>query len=170
MNQRAKSGSRFEGNLWKSMNNSLYGKTMENIRDRICIKLLRTGEEARTMFSKPLYKGHIRFSDNLIGVLNNISSVKFDKSIYLGMCTICILDYSKLLMYQFYYEKINKLWPSNEIIGYDTDSFFFNIQTKDVYEDLKFIQDDSNTSNYPETNPLLSKKNKKVIGKFKDEL
>ena len=77
----------FEKNLWKLMNNSFYGKTMENIRDRIRIKLLRTGEEARTMFSKPLYKDHIMFSDNLIGVLNNISSVKFDKPIYLGMTT-----------------------------------------------------------------------------------
>ena len=51
-------------------------------------------------------------------------------------------------MYQFYYEKINKLWSSNEIIGFDTDSFFLNIQTKDVYEDLKLIQDDLDTSNY----------------------
>ena len=72
-----------------------------------------------------------------------------------------ILDYSKLLMYQFYCEKINKLWPSNEIIGYDTDSFFLNIPTKDVYEDLKLIQEDIDTSNYLETNPLFSKKNKK---------
>ena len=51
--------------------------------------------------------------------------------IYIGMC---ILDYSKLLMYQFYIEKINKLWPSLEIIGYD--SFFLNIPTEDVYEDF----------------------------------
>ena len=79
------------------------------------------------MFSKPLYKDHIIFNDNLIGVLNNIPFVKFDKPIYLGMC---ILDCSKLLMYQFYYKKINKLWPSNEIIGYDTDSFFLNIWTE----------------------------------------
>ena len=102
------------------MKNSFYGKTMENIRGRVSIKLLETGQEARTMFSKPLYKDHIIFNDNLIGVLNNISSVKFDKPIYLGMC---VLDYSKLLMYQFYYEKINKLWPSNDTdYGYDTDS------------------------------------------------
>ena len=90
---------------------------------------------------------------------------------------MCILDYSKLLMYQFCYVKINKLWPSNEIIGYDTDSFFLNIQTKDVCEDLKFIQDDLDTSNYschwPEGDArcsLFSNKNKKVISKFKDEL
>ena len=149
---------------------------MENIWNRICIKLLRTGEEARTMFSKPLYK-HITFNDELIGVVNNIPSIKFDKPIYLGMC---ILDCSKILMYKFCFEKINKLWPSNEIIGYDTDSFFLNIPAEDVYEDLKLIQDDLDTSNYPKTinhwpeddvrYSLFSEKNKKVIGKFKDEL
>ena len=118
---------------------------MENIRGRVSIKLLETEKEARTMFSKPLYKDHIIFNNNLVGVLNNISSVKFDKRIYLGMC---VLDYSKLLMYQFYYEKINKLWSSNEIIGHGTDSFFLNIPTEDVYEDLKLIQDYLDTSNY----------------------
>ena len=64
-----------------------------------------------------------------MAVLNNVLSVKFDKPIYLGMC---ILDYSKLLMYQFYYERINNLWPMNQIIGYDTDSFFLNIETENV--------------------------------------
>ena len=83
---------------------------------------------------------------------------------------MCILDYSKLLMYQFYYERINKLWPNNQIIGYDTDSFFLNIETEDVYEDMKLIQDDLDTSNYPSDHFLYSTKNKKVIGKFKDEL
>ena len=103
------------------MNNAFYGKTMENIRDRVSIKLLNTEQEVRKMFIKPLYKDHIIFNDNLIAVLNNIPFVKFDKPIYLEMC---VLDYSKLLMYAFYYEVINKLWPNNEIIGFDTDSFF----------------------------------------------
>ena len=154
------------------MNNAFYGKTMENIRGRVSIKLLNTEQDVRKMFSKPLYKDHIIFNDNLIAVLNNIPSVKFDKPIYLGMC---VLDYSKLLMYAFYYEVINKLWPNNEIIGFDTDSFFLNIYTKDVYEDMKKISEHLDTSNYSQIEgdacyPLFSKNNKKVIGKFKDEL
>ena len=104
---------------------------------------------------------------NLIAVLNNVSSVKFDKPIYLGMC---VLDYSKLWMYIFYYEVINKLWPNNEIIGFDTDSFFLDIYTEDIYEDMKKISEHLDTSNYGKDHPLFSKNNKKVIGKFKDEL
>ena len=145
------------------------------ILERLNVKMFKTHEEARSMFSKPLYKDHVVFNDNLVAVLNNVSSVKFDKPIYLGMC---ILDYSKLLMYQFYYERINKLWPRNQIIGYDTDSFFLNIETEDVYKDMKLIQDDLDTSNYAKSGSknhssdhfLYSTKNKKVIGKFKDEL
>ena len=80
------------------MNNAFYGKTMQNLRARVVVKMLNTHEEARKMYSKPTYKDHVVFNDTLIAVLNNILSVKFDKPIYLGMC---ILDYSKLLMHQF---------------------------------------------------------------------
>ena len=73
------------------MNNAFYGKTMENIRGRVIVKMFNTHEESRTMFSKPAYKDHVVFNDNFIAVLNNVPSVKFDKPIYLGMC---ILDYT----------------------------------------------------------------------------
>ena len=56
------------------------------------------------------------------------------------------------------------------ILSYDTDSFFLNISTEDVYEDLNLIQDCLDTSIYPETNSLFLNMNKKGIGKFKDEL
>ena len=165
--ERTKAKTNFEKDLWKLMNNAFYGKTMENIRGRVSIKLLNNGEEAKKMFSKPTYKDHIIFNENLLAVLNNIPSVKFDKPIYLGMC---ILDYSKLLMYKFYYETINIVWPNNQIIGYDTDSYFLDIKTEDVYRDLKEIEHNLDLSDYPSTSSLHSNKNKKIIGKFKDEL
>ena len=166
-NERMKANSEFEKNLWKLMNNSFYGKPMENIRGRVSVNLQSTKQEARKMFSKPTYKDHIIFNEDLTAVLNNVSSVKFDKPIYLGMC---VLDYSKLLMYMFYYEVLNKTWPDNEINGFDTDSFFLNIYTEDIYEDMKKIIEHLDTSNYEKDNPLFSNNNKKVIGKFKDEL
>ncbi|CAC5358484.1 unnamed protein product [Mytilus coruscus] len=81
-----------------------------------------------------------------------------------------ILDYSKQLMYDFYYNVVNKLWKKNELIASDTDSIFLNIKTEDIYEDMKKIEDELDTSGYPKDHPLYSEKNKKVIGKFKDEL
>ena len=73
-------------------------------------------------------------------------------------------------MYRFYYEVINEVWSDNEIIGFDTDSYFLSIKTKDIFKDFKKVQDELDTSDYPKDHPLYSVDNKKVIGKFKDEL
>ena len=166
-NQRTKAKSNFEKDLWKLMNNTFYGKTMENIRNRHEVKLCNDENEVKKFINKPNFKDSIIFNENLVGIINNITSIKFNKPIYLGQV---ILDYSKLLMYKFYYETINDMWPDNEIIGFDTDSFFLNIYTDDVYKDMKYIRDELDTSDYPKDHPLYSTLNKKVIGKFKDEL
>ena len=165
--QRKKAKTNFEKDLWKLMNNAFYGKTMENIRGRNELKLSSDYNEIKKSINKPNFKNSIIFNENFVGIINNVTSLKFDKPIYLGMC---ILDYSKLLMYQFYYDVVNELWKKNELVASDTDSIFLSIKTKDIYEDLKQIQDYLDTSGYPEDHPLHSQKNKKVIGKFKDEL
>lgn len=64
-------------------------------------------------------------------------------------------------MYNFYYNVINKLWEKNELVASDTDSIFFCIKTKDIYEDMKEIIDELDTSDYPKNHPLYSEKNKK---------
>ena len=81
-----------------------------------------------------------------------------------------ILDYSKLLMYEFYYNVINKQFPDNEVLYSDTDSLVLNIYTEDLYKELENIKDELDTSDYPKDHPLYSDENKKVVGKFKDEL
>ena len=166
-NQRTLAKSDFEKDLWKLMNNSFYGKTCENIRDRCEIKLCKKEQEVEKYINKPDFREAVKLQVNLYVVMNNITSVTFNNPIYTGMC---VLDYSKLLMYKFYYETINVIWPDNEVLLYDTDSFFLNIFTDDVYEDMKQIQNDLDTSDYSKDYTLYSNQNKKVIGKFKDEL
>ena len=83
---------------------------------------------------------------------------------------MAVLDYSKLLMYKFYYEVVNKRWTKNGIIALDTDCLFLSIKTKDIYEDMKEIIDILDTSDYPKDHKLQANEIKKVIGKFKDEL
>jgi hypothetical protein len=60
--------------------------------------------------------------------------------------------------------------PNIEILNVDTDSFFLSIEADDLYEDMKKIQDRLDTSDYPKDHLLCSEENKKVNGKFKDEL
>ena len=166
-NQRTKAKTLFEKDLWKLMNNSFYGKTLENIRGRSSVKLTTSRSEAKKSISKPNFKDSVIFNENFVGILSNVTSIKFNKPIYLGQA---ILDHSKSLMYQFYYDVIMPLWPRNQVIASDTDSLILMIPTKDLYEDLKGIQEHLDTSDYPKDHPLYSLMNKKVIGKFKDEL
>ena len=94
-----------------------------------------------------------------------------NKPIYLGMS---ILDISKTLMYEFWYDYIKPKYQEKAKLCYmDTDSFIIHIKTEDFYEDIaNGVEKWFDTSNYDENNkrPLVIGKNKKVIGLFKDEL
>ena len=77
-------------------------------------------------------------------------------------------------MFDLFSDKMEKVvmknWNNVDVIGFDTDSYFLNIQTEDVYEDMKNIQNELDTSAYDKNHFLSNQTNKKVIGKFKDEL
>ena len=91
-----------------------------------------------------------------------------NKPIYVGMS---VLDLSKHLMYDFYYNHLKKLYTHNIRLLYtDTDSLIVHVQTDDLYKDMAQNLDDYDTSNYQSDHPLFSTANKKIIGKFKDEL
>ena len=164
---RTKTDNDFEKDFWKLMNNAFYGKTMENISNRCMVELTNTPEILKRLASKDNFKDIIDFNGDFKAVLLNYKSMYFHKPIYLGMC---VLDYSKLVMYKFYYDTIEKYFPYNEILYCDTDSMIINIYTEDLYKDLEQIKDYLDKSDYPKDHPLYSVDNKKAIGKFKDEL
>ena len=96
------------------------------------------------------------------------TTVKFNKPIQIGMT---ILDLSKTLMYRFHYDYVKPKWGDKAALVFpETDSLCYEIQTNDIYEDIK---DDASewfdTSNYEEDHPLFSKKNKKQVWFMKDE-
>ena len=166
-NQRTKANTNFEKDIWKLMNNSFYGKTCENIRGRVDIQIHNDKNKVMKEISHPKFKDSIILNEDLIIIVNSVLKQKFDKPIYTGFS---VLEYAKLLMYNFYYDVVEKQWPyKNEIMYGDTDSLMLNIQTDDVYKDLDNILHELDTSDYPTTHPLFSNENKKVIGKFKDE-
>ncbi|XP_011861998.1 PREDICTED: uncharacterized protein LOC105558737 [Vollenhovia emeryi] len=128
----------FEKNLYKLMNNAVFGKTMENVRNRVDVKLItkwegRRGAEA--MIAKPNFHSRSIFSENLIAVELRKLEVKFNKPIYVGMC---ILDISKICLYEFHHEYMLPLYSHRCKIMYtDTDSLIYHIQCEDVYETMK---------------------------------
>ena len=85
------------------MNNSVFGKTLENIRNRVDIRLISTDKVAQKLTAKPNYDCCTIFDENLIAVHMKNTKLYFNKPVYLGMR---ILDLSKCFMYDFHYNYI----------------------------------------------------------------
>ena len=158
----------FEKDIFKSMNNAVFGKTMENIRKHRDIKLVTT-DKINKLVIEPNYHTMNYISEDLSTIEMNKMKVKINKPIYLGLS---ILDISKILMYEFWYDYIKLKYGNDVKLCYmDTDSFVMNIKTNDFYKDISNdVEKRFDTSNYEVNRPLPTGKNKKVIGLMKDEL
>ena len=140
---------------------------MENVRKHKDIKLVTPDKRRNQLVSEPIYHATKHFSENLLAIEMKKIKVKTNNPVYLGFS---ILEISKTLMYEFWYDYVKPKYQDNEKLCYiDTDNFIFNIETKDSYED---IADDAekrfHTSNYECNRPLPKGKNKKVIGLMED--
>ena len=170
-NLRTKAKNNFEKDFYKLMNNSVFGKTMENIRKRVDVKLVNTEEKIRKLVAKPNLKGQPKiFSENFVTVQMKRTNLKMDKPVYLGMC---ILDLSKTIMYEFHYDYIKRKYGDKaKLLFTDTDSLMYEIETEDFYKDISGdVKDRFDTSDYPENHPsgIPTGINKKVLGMCKDE-
>ena len=169
-NLRTKAKNNFEKDFFKLMNNSVFGKTMENIRNRKDIKLVTSKKSALKLISKPNFKNRTIFTENLISVHMGKTKLIFNKPVYVGMC---ILDVSKTLMYDFHYNYIKKKYNDQALLLMtDTDSLCYEIETEDFYKDISSdVETKFDTSAYPKDHPsgIKTGVNKKVIGMMKDE-
>ena len=158
----------FEKDLFKLMNNAAFGKTMENIRKHRTIKLVTTDKKRNKLVSEPNYHTMNYISEDLSIIEMNKTKVKMNKPIYLGLS---ILDISKILMYEFWYDYMKPKYNDNVKLCYmDTDSFVMDIKTNDFYKGISNDVDKRfDTSNYEVNRPLPTEKNKKAIGLMKDE-
>ena len=143
---------------------------MENIRNRLDIKLVNNKKRAEKLTAKPNFDHCNIFSEDLVAIHMKKTELKFDKPIYLGMC---ILDLSKTLMYDFHYNYIKQKYGDKAKLFFtDTDSLMYEIQTEDFYKDIsEDVKHRFDTSDYPPNHPsgIPSGFYKKVIGMFKDE-
>ena len=158
----------FEKDLFKLMNNAVFGKTMENIRKHRNIKLVASRGRYLKTVMKSNFKSGILFGENLMGCEMGKIKVVMNRPVYLGQA---ILDLSKIVMYEFHYDYMVPKYGENLTLCYmDTDSLVYHIKTMDFYTD---IADDVptrfDTSGYC-SRPLPIGLNKKVIGLMKDEL
>ena len=159
----------FEKDFYKLMNNSVFGKTMENIRHHRDIKLVNNKEDYLKQVMKPNFKGGTLMGADLMSCEMGKVKVKMNKPVYLGQA---ILDLSKTIMYEFHYNYIKRKYNENnlKLLYMDTDSLVYDIKTETFYKDIaEDVETRFDTSGYEPDRPMIGK-NKKVIGLMKDEL
>ncbi|XP_025266900.1 uncharacterized protein LOC112638811 [Camponotus floridanus] len=152
------------------MNNAVFGKTMENVRNRVDVRFATRWDGrfgAETFISKPNFHSRSVFSENLMAVELRKLEAKIDKPTYVGMS---ILDISKIRLYAFH-EYMSPLYGNKcKILYTDTESLIYSIECEDAYERMKRDIDRFDTSDYAVNNPYgVPRANKKVLGLIKDE-
>jgi hypothetical protein len=148
----------FEKDFYKLLNNAVYSKTCDNVLKRQDIHLVTDAKKTKRLINRPHCNGFRIFTEYLAAVSMQKLTAKIDKPTYVGFT---VLEYSKLLMYRFNYDQVLKRRPDRRarLILTDTDSLLYEIETDDVYAD---IRDDPelhawfDNSNYPTDHPLYS--------------
>lgn len=165
-NKRKEAKNDFEKDFFKLMNNAVFGKTMENVKNRIDLKLTLDPKYAIKYFSKFNFKDS-RYFKGLFLIEMFRAEIQYNKPVYVGTS---VLDLSKLCMMDFHYNTIHKNFENNyNLIYSDTDSLIYSIKHDDIYEWIKDNKIHFDLSDSIRTE-LKDNTNKKVIGKFKDEL
>jgi hypothetical protein len=163
----------FDKDFFKLMNNSVFGKTMENIENRVDIKFATDRKKALKYSAKPNFNRAVIFDENLVALHMNKTQIVFNKPIYLGAA---ILDISKIRMYEFHYDYITPKYGNRaKLLFTDTDSLCYSILTDDFYQDIaEDVESTFDTSDNPKDHPAVAlgfkvRCNNKKIGMFKDE-
>ena len=157
----------FEKDFFKLMNNSVFGKTMENLRKRVDVRLVTNENKLNKLTSNPTYVSRKIFNENLMAVHKVKETLTLNRPAYVGMC---ILDLSKMLTYDFHYNYMKKKYNNRaRLLFTDTDSSTYGIEAKDVYKEFWNDKDMFDNSDYPESSPYYCNVSKKIVGKFKDE-
>ena len=151
------------------MNNSVFGKTMENVRNHTHIISVTSDKIRKRLVSEPNYHSHKKFSEHMMTIEMKKIRVKMTKPLYSGMS---ILDISETLMHEFWCDCIKPKYGNREKLCYtDTDSFVVYFKTEDFLKIFPMmLRDDTSNYNENDKRPLPIGKNKNIPGLFKDEL
>ncbi|CAL1296423.1 unnamed protein product [Larinioides sclopetarius] len=166
--QRKQAKTTFEKDFFKLLNNAVYGKTMENLRNRIKFDIVQTKKKAEKLVASPAFHSFTIFDENLVAVQRKLTRLYFNRPIQVGFN---ILELSKVLMYDFHYNIILKKYGDKaKLLFTDTDSLCYELITDDLNRDFEEMKQYFDFSDYSHDHPLYSVENKKKIGFFKDEL
>lgn len=171
--RRAASTHKFQKDFYKLKNNSLFGKTVENLRKRMNLRLVHNERQLLTYSSKATFQRLHMIDDDFASVALGKETICLNRPVYVGQA---ILDLSKLRMYRLQYVELEKYRQEFnceiEVIAGDTDSFFLHCRGVDVQNKLlpAMLRDELlDTSNFDPSHALYTTRFTNEIGKFKDE-
>ena len=163
--KRKNSKNSFERSFFKLLVNSIYGKTAENIRKRINVKLINNAKDYARCVGKPNFISQKIFSKKFVAIQQIKSVLTLGKPIYVGFS---VLKLSKLLIYKFHYEYVKNKFDA-KLLFTDIDSLVYEIKGEDVHEVSYSDKHLFDFSNYPVNSKYYDPTNGSVLGKMKDE-
>ena len=167
LKKRMSAANAHEKDFFKLMVNSVYGKSMENLRKRVNVKLVNNKKDYIKYTSRPTFVSQNIFDKNLVAIHKTKPVLMLNKPIYIGFS---VLDLSKLLMYDWHYNYFAKKF-NYSLLFTDTDSLVYEIRgVDDIYEKIYEDKDLLDFNHYSRESKFYDNKNKKVIGKMKDEM
>ena len=155
----------FEKDFFKLMINSVYGKTMENLRKRINVRFVNNEKDFMKYTNRSTYVTHKSFDKDFAAIYEIKPVLKLNKPIYAGFT---VLELCKWMMYDFHYSFIKNNF-SPELLFTDTDSLNYEIKSENVYEELFKWTDLFYFSTYSKDSKFFDDANKRFIGTIKDE-
>jgi len=156
-----------EKDMLKLMNNAVFGKTCENVENRMNVVLATDADTIMRHASKPTFVDMQLIGNGLVALHMRATSVLYNKPLAIG---VAVLDISKTFMYDFHYDYVMKKYGNRaKLLFTDTDSLTYAVQTPDIYEDMLADLSRFDTSDYPVGHKCFSAVNKKVVLKMKDE-
>ena len=160
----------FQKDLFKLLNNAIYGKFIESLRKRTNVDVVKDQGKAKKLISKPQFVGFQILDDEITIVQSKKKSLTLNKPI---ACGFIVLENSKNIMLDFWYNTLKpKYGEKIKLLVSDTDSFIYGVETEDAYKDLYSIKDQMDLSGYQSRTALerfYDPTNKKVPAKFSDE-
>ena len=163
--KKKESTDKFNKTFFKLMINCVYGKGMENIRERINEKLINDSKRHLKCVNKPNFVSQKIFDKNFVAIHFAKTVLTLKKRISVGFS---ILELSKLLMYQFHYDYVLRTF-NVKLLFTDTDSLVYEIKDGNVYNQCFKDKHLFDFSGYPKDSAYYDILNKKVLGKMKDE-
>ena len=159
--KRQESPDEFNKNLYKLLNNYIYGKSIENIRKRMHVKLINDKKVYQRWVNKPNFISQKIFDKNFVAGNCSKKILTLNKPIYVGFR---ILELSKLLMYQFHYDYVLKTFDNVKLF-----SLIYEIKGGNVYDQCFKDKHLFDFSAYSKDSVYYNDSNKKVLGKMKDK-